>query len=108
MGEHEMRNTQGLDAEALGDGYLYGATLGTLAQSLGRREGDLVAMLVEEIDMIDLLERPAGEASLMLDQVLEIGGGGDDVVAQHRLEPGPVGAGPHRGAGRSPAVRAGR
>ena len=53
-------------------------------------------ILVEEIDMVDLLDRAAGEAGLVLDQVLQVRLGRDLVVAQDRLVPGPVGAGPHR------------
>ena len=53
--------------------------LGAEAPAVG--VGDLVALLVEEIDVIDLLDRAAGEPGLVLDQVLELGLGRDLVVA---------------------------
>src|SRR3990167_6973540 len=60
------------------------------------RFSNFVAMLVEEIDVVDLLECTAGKLGLMLNQIFQIGFGSDDVIAQHRFVPGPVGAGPHR------------
>src|SRR4029450_7903328 len=57
--------------------------------------GDEIAMLVEEVDMVDLLDRPAGKARLMLDDVLQPRLGRDDVVAPDVLVPGPVCARPH-------------
>ncbi|MNT81148.1 hypothetical protein D3C72_2207150 [compost metagenome] len=57
--------------------------------------GHLVTALVEEVHVIDLLDGAAGKAGLVLDQVLEVGLGGDHVVASHLLMPGPVGARPH-------------
>src|SRR6266702_6926857 len=56
---------------------------------------NLVVLLVEEIDVIDLLEGPAGKTGLVLDQVLQMGRGGDGVAAQYRLVRRPVRAGPH-------------
>ena len=56
---------------------------------------NLVAVLVEEVDVVDLLEGATGEPGLVLDQILQMRLGGDHVVAQHRLVPGPVGTGPH-------------
>src|SRR5450631_1849045 len=55
----------------------------------------LVAALVEEIHVIDLLEAAAGKTGLMLDQVLQIRLGGNHVVAQDSLVPRPVRARPH-------------
>ena len=46
--------------------------------------------------MVDLLEAATGETGLVLDQVLQIRLGGDRIVAQHGLVPGPVRARPHR------------
>ena len=67
--------------------------LGAEAPAVGA--GDEVAFLVEEIDMVDLLHRAAGELRLMDDQVLEPRLGGDLVVAVDRLVPVPVRARPH-------------
>ena len=49
--------------------------------------GDQVAVLVEEVDMVDLLDGAAGEARLVLDDVLQPGLGRDRVVAVDRLVP---------------------
>ena len=68
-------------------------TFGAEAPAVG--VGDEVTLLVEEIDVIDLLHRPAGELGVVQDQVLEPGLGGDFVVAMHRLVPAPVRARPH-------------
>jgi hypothetical protein len=35
--------------------------------------GDHVAVLVEEVDVVDLLEAAAGETRLVLDQVFQVG-----------------------------------
>src|ERR1019366_3340929 len=60
------------------------------------RLGDQVAVLIEEPHMVSLLHGAAGEAGLMLHQVLEPGFRGDLVIAHHRFMPGPIGACPHR------------
>ncbi|KAG1257036.1 hypothetical protein G6F65_016063 [Rhizopus arrhizus] len=67
--------------------------LGAEAPAVGL--GDLVAILVEEVHVINLLHRTAGEAGLVLDQVLQVRLGRDHVVAFDGVVPGPVGARPH-------------
>src|SRR5690606_11675147 len=67
--------------------------LGAEAPAVGF--GNLVAFLVEEIHMVDLLDRAARKARLVLDQVFKIGFGADFVVAAYGLVPGPVGPRPH-------------
>src|ERR1700730_8170105 len=56
---------------------------------------NLVALLVEKIDVIDLLKGPTGKTGLVLDQILQMGLGGDGVTAQDRLVPRPIRSGPH-------------
>ena len=68
--------------------------LGAEAPAVGI--GHLVAVLVEEVDVVDLLHGAAGKARVVLHQVLQIGLGRDHVVAADRLVPVPVGARPHR------------
>ena len=58
--------------------------------------GHFVAVLVEEFDMVGLLNGAARKTRLVLDQVLELRLGADDVIATHGLVPVPVGARPHR------------
>ena len=53
--------------------------------------GDLVAMLVEKVDMVCLLHRPASEPRLMFHQTLQRCFGADFVIAHYRLMPGPFG-----------------
>ena len=69
--------------------------------------GDQVALLIEEIDVVDLLDGPAGKARLMFDDVLQVGFGGNRVVAANDLVPAPVGARPHRMDAGQPADMAG-
>jgi hypothetical protein len=67
--------------------------LGAEAPAVGL--GQKVALLIEEVDVIDLLDGAAGEACLVLDDVLQPGLGRDRIVAPHDLVPRPVGARPH-------------
>src|SRR5262245_58708739 len=83
----------GLDLAAFGARLARMIALGAEAPAV--RVGNEVALLVEEVDMVDLLDRPAGKARLMLDDVLEPRLGRDDVVASDVLVPGPVCARPH-------------
>src|SRR5690606_37013026 len=67
--------------------------LGAEAPAVGL--GHLVAFLVVELHVVDLLDGTAREARLVRNQCLERGFRGDFVVAAHGLVPGPVGPGPH-------------
>ena len=77
------------------------------AEHPGVAVGNLVAVLVEEIDVIDLLKGAAGKAGLVLDQILQVRLGGDGVAAQHGLVPRPVRARPHGMNARKTAAVAG-
>ena len=71
-----------------------GVALGTEAPRVAgdkRRAG----LLVEQLDVVDLLERPPGEARLVLDEVFQVGGGRDLGVTTDRLVPRKVSTGPH-------------
>src|SRR5204863_3936201 len=83
----------GLDLAVLGALLARVVALGPEAPAI--RFGDEVALLVEEIDVVGLLDRAARETGLMLDEVLQLGLGRNHVVAPDGLVPGPVGARPH-------------
>src|SRR5690606_37839496 len=53
-------------------------TLGTEAPAVGL--GDLVTVLVEEIDVVDLLNRTPRKTGLVRNKIFEEGLGGDDIV----------------------------
>src|SRR5690625_1808366 len=82
-----------LDVVVLGAALACFVAVGTEHPAVG--VGDQVTVLVVEVNVIDLLEGTTGEAGLMLNQVFQIRFGVDHVVAQNRLVPVPVGAGPH-------------
>src|SRR5690606_36321672 len=67
--------------------------LGSKAPAVGL--GDLVAVLVVELDVVNLLDGPACKARLVRNQGLKRGFRRDFIVASHRFMPGPVCAGPH-------------
>ncbi|MPM85115.1 hypothetical protein SDC9_132192 [bioreactor metagenome] len=75
--------------------------LGAEAPAVGL--GHLVALLVEEVDVVDLLHGTACKARLVLHQILQMRLGGDGVVTVHRLVPRPVRSRPHRMHARQPA-----
>src|SRR5215472_4499718 len=88
--------------------------LGVLGASLARRIalgaeapaialGDQFAALIEELASVDLLDRAAGEARLMLDQVLEPGLGVELIAELHRAMPRHVDSCEHRMHSRKPA-----
>src|SRR5216683_6734052 len=58
--------------------------------------GNQFTVLVVEFAAINLLDRAAGEAGLMLDQVLEPGLGVELVAKHYRLMPGHIDAREHR------------
>src|SRR5690606_25156953 len=65
------------------------------AEAPAIRLGDEVTARAEEAHVVDLLDRPAGEAGPVLNQVLQPSLGGDRLVAPDPAVPSPVGAGPH-------------
>src|SRR3989441_138453 len=65
------------------------------AKTPGINTGELVIRLVVEVDVIDLLDGAAGEARVMLDEIFEIGAGGNLSVAMDGLVPGEVTASEH-------------
>jgi hypothetical protein len=69
--------------------------IGSEAPRVAGRE-QVAGALVVEIDVIDLLDRAAREARLMLDEVLQVSARCDRRVAPDRLVPLEVRAGPHR------------
>src|SRR5262249_46238165 len=76
------------------DGRVLAATLprviavGAEAPAVGAR--DELAVLIVEVDVIDLLDRPPGEGRLVLHQILEPRFRRDRFVARHRTMPAPV------------------
>ena len=84
--------------------FLYFSVFGSLlarvitlgAKAPGISLGKFVACLIEKIDMISLLNRFTSEASVVLDEILEIGFSADHVIAFGVLMPSPVRTRPHR------------
>src|SRR5215510_5002396 len=82
-----------LDLLILGTGFA--CQVAICAKTPRIRTGDLSIRLVVEVDMIDLLDGAASEARVMLDEIFEIGAGGNLGVAMDGLVPGEVTAGEH-------------
>src|SRR5262245_11747858 len=91
LGVHLRRLT--LDLLILGTGFACQVTICT--KTPGIRTGELVARLIVEVDVIDLLDGAAGEARVMFDEIFEIGAGGNLGVTMDGPVPGEVTAGEH-------------
>src|SRR5215831_4371981 len=65
------------------------------AKTPGIRTGEVGIRPVVEVDVIDLLDGAASEARVMLDEIFEIGAGGNLGVAMDGPVPGEVTAGEH-------------
>src|SRR4029450_10308545 len=83
-----------LDLLVLGAGFAGEVAVGAKAPGVGA--GKLVARFIIEVNMIDLLDGPAGKACVMLDEVFEIGAGRNLGITVNGLIPGEVAAGKHR------------
>ena len=90
------------DFGVLGALFACQVSVGTEAPAIGYF-GDQVAVWIEEVHVVDLLDCSSGEFRIVLDQVLQPCFGADFLVAQYRLVPRPVSTGPHRMDARNPA-----
>ena len=83
-----------LGLSVLGAALARGIALGAETPAIAL--GDQFAALIEELATVNLLNRAASEARVVLDQILEPDFGGKFVTEKHRAMPDDVDTGEHR------------